>query len=77
MKRWTLWWVLKIIARFIAAAGLAIRPSLRSSLVLLKSLGCGGESGLVAGLDFKSSGIHRKVGSVGSIPMHLRHNNLQ
>ena len=37
----------------------------------------GGESGLVAGLDFKSSGIHRKVGSVGSIPMHLRHNDLQ
>ena len=37
----------------------------------------GGESGLVAGLDFKSSGIHRKVGSVGSIPMHLRHENLQ
>ena len=28
-------------------------------------------------LTFKSSGIHRKVGSVGSIPMHLRHNNLQ
>jgi len=24
-------------------------------------------------LTFKSSGIHRKVGSVGSIPMHLRH----
>ena len=33
---------------------------------------CGGESGPVAGLDFKSSGVHRKVGSVGSIPMHLR-----
>ena len=33
----------------------------------------GGESGLVAGLDFKSSGVHREVGSVGSIPMHLRH----
>ena len=33
----------------------------------------GGESGLVAGLDFKSSGIQRKLGSVGSIPMHLRH----
>ncbi len=27
----------------------------------------------MAGLDFKSSGVHRKVGSVGSIPMHLRH----
>ena len=27
----------------------------------------------MAGLDFKSSGVHRKVGAVGSIPMHLRH----
>jgi len=27
----------------------------------------------VAGLDFKSSGICREAGSVGSIPMHLRH----
>jgi hypothetical protein len=33
----------------------------------------GGESGLVAGLDFKSCGVYRKVGSVGSIPIHLRH----
>src|SRR6266498_432354 len=44
-----------------------------SASFLLQSLTRGGESGLVAGLDFKSSGVHRKVGSVGSIPMHLRH----
>ncbi len=40
--------------------------------LLLQSFPRGGESGPVAGLDFKSSGIYRKVGSVGSIPMHLR-----
>jgi hypothetical protein len=27
--------------------------------------------------NFKSSGIRRKAGSVGSIPMHLRHNNVR
>lgn len=57
-----------------------LRPAwdLRGSVSILKHFcynrrKCGGESGPVAGLDFKSSGIYRKVGSVGSIPMHLRH----
>jgi hypothetical protein len=47
------------------------------SQFLLESESRGGESGLVAGLDFKSSGVHRKVGSVGSIPMRLRHGSLK
>lgn len=45
--------------------------------VVLQSLGRGGESGLVVGLDFKSSGVRRKPGSVGSIPMHLRQFDLR
>src|SRR5881409_3682439 len=48
-------------------------PGGTSPRFLIQSSHRGGESGLVAGLDFKSSGVPRKVGSVGSIPMHLRH----
>jgi len=34
---------------------------------------CCSDGGQLLKAVFKSSGVHRKVGSVGSIPMHLRH----